>query len=130
MDEDDIYINLSGERSTHRTGELAKDPLGGSLFVIYLKVKWFWFKLWLMPYWIRIRDRKKVNMWNVDPRVVERLRSGDWSFGHAGRHQGNGSPDCPRTLHHHHDEFCHLPTKAELITAGIDPKVFKARSRA
>jgi hypothetical protein len=27
-------------------------------------------------------------------------------YGHAGRHHGVGTPDCPRELHHHHDERC------------------------
>ncbi len=65
----------------------------------------------------------------IDPRVVARLRSGDWSFGHDGQHHGIGTPDCPRELHHHHDEFCTRPTLAELRAAGIDPATFKARSR-
>ena len=62
-------------------------------------------------------------------RRVARLRMGDWSFGHAGRHHGNGAEDCPRELHHHHDEFCLLPTVSELREAGIDPSEFRARSR-
>ncbi len=37
--------------------------------------------------------------------------------------------DDARELHHHHDEFCQLPTNEELLAAGIDPKDFKARSR-
>jgi hypothetical protein len=65
-----------------------------------------------------------------NPAVVARLRSGDWSFGHAGRHHGNGFGDCPRTLHHHHDEFCSLPTREELLAAGVDPNEFRPRSRA
>lgn len=65
----------------------------------------------------------------IDPRVVQRLKSGDWSFGHSGRHVGNGTEDCPRIPHHHHDEFCSLPTPAELRAAGIKLKDFKARSR-
>ncbi len=31
----------------------------------------------------------------IDERVVKRLKMGDWSFGHAGRHHGNGTKDCP-----------------------------------
>jgi hypothetical protein len=65
-----------------------------------------------------------------DPLVVQRLQMGDWSFGHAGRHHGNGSEDCPRWLHHHHDEFCSRPTVLELMAAGINPNEFKVRSRA
>ena len=61
---------------------------------------------------------------------VYRLASGDWSFGHAGRHHGIGTQDCPMELHHHHDEFCSLPTVTELRQAGIDPKEFRVRSRA
>jgi hypothetical protein len=29
--------------------------------------------------------------------------------GHAGRHHGRGTPDCPAELHHHHDERCVSP---------------------
>lgn len=65
----------------------------------------------------------------LNDHVVERLKMGDWSFGHAGRHHGNGSPGCPRELHHHHDEFCTTPTDAELRAAGIDPHDFRATSR-
>lgn len=60
---------------------------------------------------------------------IEYLRRGYNQFGHAGRHQGSGRPDCPRELHHHHDVFCEYPTEAELVEAGIDPEEFKARSR-
>ena len=62
------------------------------------------------------------------PRIA-RLKMGDWSFGHNGRHHGIGSLGCPRELHHHHDEFCASPTKAELLAAGIDPETFKRRHR-
>jgi len=31
-------------------------------------------------------------------------------YGHAGRHHGVGTPDCPRELHHHHDERCERPS--------------------
>lgn len=30
-------------------------------------------------------------------------------YGCAGRHHGIGTPDCPRELHHHHDERCERP---------------------
>ena len=39
-------------------------------------------------------------------------------FGHDGRHRGYGAPDCPRTLHHHHDMLCPLPTREEWAAAG------------
>jgi hypothetical protein len=26
--------------------------------------------------------------------------------GHAGQHHGIGTPECPHSLHHHHDERC------------------------
>ena len=61
---------------------------------------------------------------------IVRLKMGDWSFGHAGSHHGFGSADCPRKLHHHHDEFCAAPTPFELHEAGIDQDEFKLRSRA
>lgn len=66
---------------------------------------------------------------NTNPSVVNRLKAGDWSFGCDGRHVGRGF-NCPREPHHHHDEFCRYPTRAELVAAGINPKEFKARSRA
>ena len=30
-------------------------------------------------------------------------------YGHAGQHHGDGSPGCPRELHHHHDARCEMP---------------------
>jgi len=39
-------------------------------------------------------------------------------FGCGGRHHGRGTPDCPRELHHHHDEFCDRP--AGLTTEDND----------
>lgn len=62
------------------------------------------------------------------PRVA-RLKSGDYSFGHSGTHHGVGTEDCPRDRHHHHDDFCRMPTPLELQEAGVDPEEFKARSR-
>jgi hypothetical protein len=35
-------------------------------------------------------------------------------YGHEGRHHGTGAPDCPRELHHHHDERCTPPGVGEL----------------
>lgn len=61
--------------------------------------------------------------------VVERLKRGDWSFGHAGQHIGIGTSWCPSRPHHHHDEFCWPPTILELQAAGIDPKTFQIRKR-
>ena len=61
--------------------------------------------------------------------VVMRLKSGNWSFGHGGSHHGVGTSDCPYRQHHHHDEFCQMPTDEELKEAGIDPLEFTARSR-
>jgi hypothetical protein len=36
-------------------------------------------------------------------------------YGHAGRHHGIGTPDCPRELHHHHDERCERPATVALV---------------
>lgn len=47
---------------------------------------------------------------------IERIRQGG-AFGHNGEHHGFGVADCPRTLHHHHDEFCELPTEVERTLA-------------
>lgn len=61
---------------------------------------------------------------------VDRLKSGDYSFGCAGMHRGSGNDgDCPYWLHHHHDEFCAFPTLDELLEAGIEPEEFRIRSR-
>lgn len=60
---------------------------------------------------------------------LTRLRSGNWQFGCGGTHNGNGTDNCPRKEHHHHDEFCEHPSKRELIAAGIDPAKFRAESR-
>jgi hypothetical protein len=62
-------------------------------------------------------------------RRIERLKSGNYQFGHGGLHNGNGSVNCPRRLHHHCDEFCDYPGPTELIEAGLDPKTFRAQSR-
>lgn len=61
---------------------------------------------------------------------IEALRSGEIQWGHAGRHHGNGSPDCPRELHHHHDFRCALPTPEECATAGVEKPKGGWRSRA
>lgn len=34
------------------------------------------------------------------------LGRGMTQYGHAGQHHGIGTPECPRELHHHHDERC------------------------
>ena len=65
-----------------------------------------------------------------DSARIRRLKMGDWSFGHAGQHRGIGTDDCPKTLHHHHDQFCRMPNILELMAAGIHPNEFKVRSRA
>ncbi len=61
---------------------------------------------------------------------ITRLKNGNWSFGCQGRHNGIGTLECPFESHHHHDEFCKLPSKYELIAAGITPHIFRPRSRA
>lgn len=58
---------------------------------------------------------------------IERLRN-DPQFGHQGMHSGNGTEDCPRERHHHHDWFCDQPTPYELRMAGR--KRSEIRSRA
>lgn len=42
----------------------------------------------------------------VDLRAVPGL---DGQWGRSGRHHGSGAPDCPRSLHHHHDDRCRFP---------------------
>jgi hypothetical protein len=67
-------------------------------------------------------------MTEENPRM-KRLISGNWQFGHAGEHRGNGTDGCPQDLHHHHDIFCKRPTFKELWEAGIKPAEFRERSR-
>lgn len=71
-----------------------------------------------------------MNDHDVRQARIDRLRRGNWQFGHDGRHHGNGSPECPLALHHHHDEFCSLPAPYELFEAGISLKEFHAASRS
>lgn len=80
-----------------------------------------------MSYFCQNRTEWKTGVRHA---VVAALKAGDYQFGHAGKHSGSGAKDCPRERHHHHDEFCQMPTLAELRAAGIDPKDFKPRSRA
>lgn len=65
-----------------------------------------------------------------DERRIARLRMGDNSFGHDGQHFGVGTEECPKNMHHHHDQFCDYPSRGELTAAGIDPETFKVRNRA
>jgi len=65
----------------------------------------------------------------VNQNRVERLKGGNWQFGHSGMHEGVGTEDCPRERHHHCDDFCYHPTISELVEAGIDPAEFKAGGR-
>lgn len=52
---------------------------------------------------------------------IEALAGGQAQWGHGGQHHGNGTPECPRELHHHHDDFCDLPTLGECAAAGVTP---------
>jgi hypothetical protein len=61
---------------------------------------------------------------------IERIKAEPFpQFGCAGRHKGNGAPDCPLDLHHHHDWFCNLPTPWEWHLAGRTGPI-ETRSRA
>jgi hypothetical protein len=50
-------------------------------------------------------------------------------YGHEGRHHGVGTPDCPRDLHHHHDERCERPgvTAARAAVAALRDRRQRAR---
>jgi hypothetical protein len=50
---------------------------------------------------------------------IEALKQGRTDWGCQGRHHGNGTPECPRELHHHHDDFCRRPTAQEMTAAGV-----------
>jgi hypothetical protein len=52
----------------------------------------------------------------MESRRIERLRRGDWQFGHQGRHNGVGTEECPRELHHHHDEM--VPLNPNMLRVG------------
>ncbi len=66
---------------------------------------------------------------DIRPNVVMSLVRGDWTFGCDGYHHGNGTRDCPRAPHHHHDEFCIRPRDQELFAAGIYPSDFRPKTR-
>lgn len=61
-----------------------------------------------------------VEAWLKTGRRIQRLSHGQSQWGHAGQHRGSGAPDCPRTMHHHHDDFCALPTWWECEMAGVE----------
>ena len=84
---------------------------------------------WLADRGYRDEAAKALNGLRESMMRVERLKGGDLSFGCAGLHGGYGSPECPSTMHHHHDPFCQPPTSRELRMAGIGPLEFKAKSR-
>lgn len=64
----------------------------------------------------------------IDNRRIVALKAGRLQWGHDGMHHGNGSPDCPRELHHHHDEFCKLPTPQECRIAGVTETQWHSRA--
>ena len=41
--------------------------------------------------------------------LTNSLRHANVQWGHGGRHHGTGTKECPRELHHHHDERCRFP---------------------
>ena len=45
------------------------------------------------------------------------IPAGTLQYGHKGQHHGTGEPECPKYLHHHHDERCTppLPTLRSII---------------
>lgn len=55
----------------------------------------------------------------LDPRRIDALKRGEVQWGHQGRHNGVGTKECPKELHHHHDFRCKLPTPLELFTANV-----------
>ncbi len=51
---------------------------------------------------------------------IEQLKAGRKQWGHGGTHKGRGPKgECPPHEHHHHDDFCALPTPSELEEAGV-----------
>lgn len=51
---------------------------------------------------------------DIDPGEPTRFDS--WGCG--GYHRGNGTPGCPREIHHHHDRRCHPPAMIQIDEAA------------
>jgi protein gp37 len=52
----------------------------------------------------------------LGPLDLRRVPGIDGQYGHAGRHNGAGTPECPRASHHHHDDRCRFPI--DWVVAG------------
>lgn len=52
-----------------------------------------------------------------------------YQWGHEGRHHGIGTPDCPRDLHHHHDERCDPPPIVRLLALMSRQPIGRVRGR-
>lgn len=59
-----------------------------------------------------IRDRAE--------RIAEVEKLGRLQWGCAGEHRGNGTPDCPKFMHHHHDERCIPGLRNRLKAAEVE----------
>jgi hypothetical protein len=71
-----------------------------------------------------------VGEWTRRKRI-EALQRGRDRWGCGGTHKGRGPKGlCPPYEHHHHDDFCALPTAEELEEAGVKMPVHGWYSRA
>lgn len=55
-----------------------------------------------------------------DERIAEVEKLGRLQWGCAGEHRGNGTPDCPKFMHHHHDERCIPGLRNRLKAAEVE----------
>lgn len=51
----------------------------------------------------------EFDKWAME-QLRERAEPERTQWGCDGKHHGIGTPECPRELHDHHDEFCVKPT--------------------
>lgn len=81
--------------------------------------------------WLRSGVKVPQKPTDTDRKIsrVMRLILNDGDFGCGGRHHGVGTKECPKALHHHHDDFCQQPTIDELRLAGISYETYQERRR-
>ena len=65
----------------------------------------------------------KVRFLSCEPLLEEIDLLRHWyQWGHDGQHHGIGSPECPRELHHHHDDRCQKPFDWVIVGGESGPK--------
>ena len=53
--------------------------------------------------------------------IIESVRMAGYQWGCDGRHHGIGTPECPRELHHHHDDKCKFPVGQVIVGCESGP---------